>query len=61
MDIEKNHMRYFVRSREWGWDNYFTIEPRHEPKALNEYIETHYSIRYDYHLFQIYERNVPFK
>jgi len=55
-DIEKHHMRYFVRSREWDRDCYFTIEPQHNPKILTDYIEKHYKVRYDYLIFQIYER-----
>jgi hypothetical protein len=60
-DIEKNHMRYFIRSREWGQDSYFTIEPQHEPKALDNFIEKNYAIEFDYVLFQIYKRNTPFE
>lgn len=60
-DIEKNHMRYFVRSREWGPRNYFTIERQHEPELLDSYIRKHYVMKYDYAVLQIYERNTPFE
>lgn len=59
-DIEKNHMRFFVRSREWGMDSYFTIEPTNQPRILIDYIERNYKVREDYTIFQIYERKTPF-
>ena len=61
-DIERNHVRLFVRSLEWDLNNgYFTIEPDHEPEILIDYIEKNYKIKLDYCLFQIYERNTPFR
>ncbi|MCE5200579.1 MAG: glycosyltransferase family 39 protein [Armatimonadota bacterium] len=60
-DIEHNHVRYFVRSHEWDFDNgYFTIEPNHQPKILVAYIERNYKVVYNYTLFQIYQRVTPF-
>lgn len=60
-DMERDHVRYFVRSREWGHAGYFTIEPNNQPRALIDYIERNYRVREDYTVFQIYERKTPFE
>jgi len=59
-DIERNHTRYFVRSGEWGRENYFTIEPQWQPRALIDYIARNYAVKYDYTFLKIYERKTPF-
>jgi len=44
-DIEREHVRYFVRSREWVVDGgWFTIEPDHQPRMLIRYIQSNYEI-----------------
>lgn len=55
-DIKNHHLRYFVRSREWGEDSYFTIEPEHKPKMLLNYINKHFELINDYANYQIYRR-----
>ena len=59
-DMDRNHVRYFVRSSEWGAESYFTIEPQCQPRALIDYIERNYRVRYDYTILRIYERRTPF-
>ncbi|MCE5313947.1 MAG: glycosyltransferase family 39 protein [Armatimonadota bacterium] len=60
-DIEKNRVRYFVRSREWDFKNgYFTMEPDHQPARLINYIESNYRVEFDYAIFQIYKRVTDF-
>ncbi len=60
-DIERSHMRWFVRSCEWGRESWFTIEPDRQPKLLIDYIERNYRLRYDYTILQIYERATRFR
>lgn len=55
-DIERERVRYFVRSGEWDMRSYFTIEPENRPRMLIRYINTHFKQVVDLGILGIYER-----
>ncbi len=70
-DLERNRVRCFVRSTEWGQfksrndarasgDIYFTIEPEHQPRMLIDYIKRNYCQVLYCGVLEVYERRTPF-
>lgn len=55
-DMERSGVRYFIRSREWGEDAWFTIEPENQPRMLIRYIQRHFDPVETIGRFEIYRR-----
>lgn len=54
-DMEREHVRCFVRSQEWVIGGWFTIEPENQPKQLIQYVKRNFGI------LQVYRRVTPFR
>ena len=54
-DIEKHRMRFFVRSRDWDVRNGFLDRAESSTQDACQTIKTHYSLREDIGIYQIYQ------